>query len=167
MLMRSITRRAWKRATIDLPRFCSSGGGHSDFAPKRKTQINDENSANAFIEKVCIVYCVKLGRLGKDFHVLFIYVSLTLGRDRLLSSPPLPQAIEENRVMVFMKGTPEQPQCGFSAQVVRILHAEGAEFASANVLEDMDLREGIKKFSYDLRPFSVTLRRSLISQHVH
>eukprot|EP00940_MAST-03C_sp_MAST-3C-sp2_P002119 g2119.t1 len=57
------------------------------------------------------------------------------------------QAVEDNRVMVFMKGTPEQPQCGFSAQVVRILHAEGAEFASANVLEDMDLREGIKVFS--------------------
>lgn len=49
--------------------------------------------------------------------------------------------------MLFMKGTPEQPQCGFSAQVVRILHAEGTEFASANVLEDWDLREGIKKFS--------------------
>jgi len=57
------------------------------------------------------------------------------------------QAIEANKVMLFMKGTPEQPQCGFSAQVVRILHAEGAEFASANVLEDMDLREGVKKFS--------------------
>ena len=57
------------------------------------------------------------------------------------------QAVKDNKVMVFMKGTPEQPQCGFSGQVVRILHAEGAEFASANVLEDWDLREGIKKFS--------------------
>ena len=56
-------------------------------------------------------------------------------------------AVKENRVMLFMKGTPEQPQCGFSAQVVRILHAEGAEFASANVLEDMELREGVKIFS--------------------
>lgn len=49
--------------------------------------------------------------------------------------------------MVFMKGTPEQPQCGFSGQVVRILHAEGQEFASANVLEDPALREGVKKYS--------------------
>lgn len=57
------------------------------------------------------------------------------------------QSVEENRVMLFMKGTPEQPQCGFSAQVVRILDAEGAEFASANVLEDMELREGVKSFS--------------------
>ena len=54
------------------------------------------------------------------------------------------QAVKDNKVMVFMKGTHEQPQCGFGGQVVRILHAEGAEFASHDVLEDWDLREGIK-----------------------
>jgi monothiol glutaredoxin len=57
------------------------------------------------------------------------------------------EATRDNRVMLFMKGTPQQPQCGFSAQVVRILHAEGQEFASANVLEDAALREGIKEYS--------------------
>lgn len=40
--------------------------------------------------------------------------------------PPVPQPILENKVMLFMKGTPEAPQCGFSAQVARIMQAEGA-----------------------------------------
>ena len=63
--------------------------------------------------------------------------------------------------MLFMKGTPEQPQCGFSAQVVRILHAEGTEFASANVLEDWDLREGIKSSRIGPQYHKCTLMESL------
>ncbi len=55
--------------------------------------------------------------------------------------------IEANRVMLFMKGIPEAPMCGFSKTVVDILKHLNVEFASANVLEDMELREGIKKFS--------------------
>ncbi len=55
--------------------------------------------------------------------------------------------IEQNDVMLYMKGTPMFPQCGFSARVVQILNHMGAPFQSANVLEDMELREGIKQFS--------------------
>jgi monothiol glutaredoxin len=55
--------------------------------------------------------------------------------------------IDGNPVMLFMKGTPMFPQCGFSARVVQILQHVGVPFASANVLEDMELREGIKQFS--------------------
>jgi monothiol glutaredoxin len=50
-------------------------------------------------------------------------------------------------VMLYMKGTPMFPQCGFSARVVQILQHVGVPFQSANVLEDMELREGIKQFS--------------------
>ena len=46
-----------------------------------------------------------------------------------------------------MKGTPSAPQCGFSMQVVRVLHAVGVEFSSINVLEHPEIREGIKKYS--------------------
>ena len=53
----------------------------------------------------------------------------------------------KKRPLLFMKGTPSQPQCGFSYQVVRILHAEGAEFDAVNVLEDPTIREGVKSFS--------------------
>ena len=55
--------------------------------------------------------------------------------------------VSGNKVMLYMKGTPAQPQCGFSQQVCRILHATGVEFSSVNVLEDEALREGIKEFS--------------------
>jgi monothiol glutaredoxin len=55
--------------------------------------------------------------------------------------------IGSNEVMLYMKGTPMFPQCGFSARVVQILTHMGVPFQSANVLEDMELREGIKQFS--------------------
>jgi monothiol glutaredoxin len=55
--------------------------------------------------------------------------------------------IDQNAVMLYMKGTPMFPQCGFSARVVQILSHMGVPFHSANVLEDMELREGIKDFS--------------------
>ena len=55
--------------------------------------------------------------------------------------------IEANPVMLYMKGTPMFPQCGFSARVVQILSHLNVPFESANVLEDMELREGIKQFS--------------------
>ncbi len=55
--------------------------------------------------------------------------------------------IAENPVMLYMKGTAMFPQCGFSARVVQILTHLGVKFATANVLEDDGLREGIKSFS--------------------
>ena len=55
--------------------------------------------------------------------------------------------ITENPVVLFMKGTPVFPQCGFSARVVQILSHMGVPFAGVNVLEDMEIREGIKSFT--------------------
>jgi monothiol glutaredoxin len=55
--------------------------------------------------------------------------------------------VKENPVIIFMKGTPSQPQCGFSAQSIRILNAIGVEFASVNVLDYPSIREGIKAYS--------------------
>jgi len=55
--------------------------------------------------------------------------------------------VKSNKVMLYMKGTPAMPQCGFSQQVVRILHASGAEFSSVNVLEDDSIRDGVKTYS--------------------
>ena len=57
------------------------------------------------------------------------------------------KVIEENPVMLFMKGSPDFPQCGFSGRVVQVLEACGAEFSSADVLMDPDLRDGIKVYS--------------------
>ncbi len=55
--------------------------------------------------------------------------------------------IDANPVMLFMKGTPQFPQCGFSSVVVQILDYLGAEFGSENVLESDHIRQGIKDFS--------------------
>ena len=55
--------------------------------------------------------------------------------------------VDANPVMLFMKGTPQFPQCGFSSVVVQILDHLGVDFETANVLESDDLRNGIKEFS--------------------
>ncbi len=55
--------------------------------------------------------------------------------------------IDGSDVLLFMKGTPLFPQCGFSARVVQILKHAGVPFSSVNVLEDPEIREGIKQFS--------------------
>ena len=55
--------------------------------------------------------------------------------------------ITDNQVMLYMKGTAMFPQCGFSARVVQILSHMGVPFSTANVLEDAELRDGIKQFS--------------------
>jgi monothiol glutaredoxin len=50
-------------------------------------------------------------------------------------------------VVLFMKGTPDFPQCGFSAQAVAALRSCGADFAHVNIFEDPELREGLKRYS--------------------
>jgi len=55
--------------------------------------------------------------------------------------------IDASPVLLFMKGTPLFPQCGFSARVVQILKHAGVPFASVNVLENAEIRDGIKSFS--------------------
>ena len=57
------------------------------------------------------------------------------------------KAVAEHPVILFMKGVPEQPQCGFSAVTVQILDHLGVDFVGVNVLQNDQLREGIKTFS--------------------
>ncbi|WP_211110047.1 Grx4 family monothiol glutaredoxin [Acuticoccus mangrovi] len=57
------------------------------------------------------------------------------------------QAVKSNDVLLFMKGTPNFPQCGFSGQVVQILDYLGVEYGAVNVLEDDAIRSGIKDYS--------------------
>ena len=57
------------------------------------------------------------------------------------------KTVEEQPVVLFMKGTPDAPRCGFSSVVVQILDHLGAPFVGVDVLQDDDLRNGIKTFS--------------------
>ena len=55
--------------------------------------------------------------------------------------------IENNAVLLYMKGTPDFPQCGFSGQTVAALKAVGKPFAFVNIFEDPEIREGLKQYS--------------------
>lgn len=57
------------------------------------------------------------------------------------------ELVVNNKIVLFMKGTPEMPQCGFSATVVNILNALGVNFVGINILEDEELRQAIKEYS--------------------
>jgi len=58
------------------------------------------------------------------------------------------QTVTGNRVVLFMKGTPQMPQCGFSQLAVQVLNACGVQdFASVNVLADNEIRQGIKDYA--------------------
>lgn len=57
------------------------------------------------------------------------------------------QVVKANDIVLFMKGTPQMPQCGFSSQVVQILDFVGVEYKAVNVLANEDVRNGIKEYS--------------------
>jgi monothiol glutaredoxin len=57
------------------------------------------------------------------------------------------EQIQADDVVLYMKGTPVFPMCGFSSQVVQILSHVGVPFQSYNILDDMELRQGLKEFS--------------------
>lgn len=57
------------------------------------------------------------------------------------------ELLDKHPVLLFMKGTPDFPQCGFSAAAVRALQAVEARFSHVNIFEDPELREGLKSYS--------------------
>lgn len=57
------------------------------------------------------------------------------------------KTVSDNDIVLYMKGTPTFPQCGFSSTVVQILDYLGTEYHSVNVLDDQDIRQGIKDFN--------------------
>ncbi len=57
------------------------------------------------------------------------------------------QQIQDNKILIYMKGTPAFPQCGFSAAVVDVFNRLGAPYQTVNVLENPEIRDGIKAFS--------------------
>lgn len=62
-------------------------------------------------------------------------------------SEEIEQMIQNNNVVLFMKGTKDMPQCGFSATVAHILNQLNVEFFDVDILRDAEIRQGIKEFS--------------------
>ncbi|GAA0184381.1 reductase [Lithospermum erythrorhizon] len=58
------------------------------------------------------------------------------------------QDVKENPVMLYMKGVPEQPRCGFSSLAVRVLQEYGVPISARNILEDAELKNAVKSFSH-------------------
>ena len=63
------------------------------------------------------------------------------------TSERINQIISSSDVVLFMKGVPASPQCGFSATVAQCLTACGAKFHAVNILEDVEVRQGVKEFA--------------------
>jgi monothiol glutaredoxin len=57
------------------------------------------------------------------------------------------ELLKNNKIVVFMKGNKLMPQCGFSNNVVQILNSVGVDYTTVNVLDDYEIRQGIKEFS--------------------
>ena len=55
--------------------------------------------------------------------------------------------LSDNKIVLYMKGTKEMPQCGFSAKVVQILNSYGVDYETVDVLADPEIRQGIKDYS--------------------
>jgi Grx4 family monothiol glutaredoxin len=66
-------------------------------------------------------------------------------KSKLLSR--LQDLVKRDRVMLFMKGTPDKPKCGFSSQIVDILNSVGVTFGSFDILSDEEVRQGLKEMS--------------------
>jgi monothiol glutaredoxin len=69
------------------------------------------------------------------------------GNTQMTAIDQIKETITSNDVVLFMKGTKDMPQCGFSSRVAGVLNFMGVTFKDVNVLEDQDVRQGIKDFS--------------------
>ena len=94
------------------------------------------------IEQHKLVYKSLKGKMGNELHAL----SLTT-EEIMQIREKIQKRIKENKVCLFMKGTPDSPQCGFSMAVANVLKHLKVNFKGINVLEDETIRQGIKDFS--------------------
>lgn len=87
--------------------------------------------------------------LNNTRHVYLRFGTRFLG---IRTKEDIDKVVKNNKIIVFMKGVPEQPQCGFSNAVAQILKMHGVNYEAYNVLEDDDLRQG--KFQIIFGPFT-------------
>ncbi|XP_042490034.1 monothiol glutaredoxin-S15, mitochondrial-like isoform X1 [Macadamia integrifolia] len=81
-----------------------------------------------------------------DTHEDFRPTSKLVGSD-LSNNAIVEQDVKENPVMIYMKGVPDMPQCGFSSLAVRVLKTYHVPFGARNILEDSELKTAVKSFS--------------------
>uniref|UniRef100_L7M436 Glutaredoxin-related protein 5, mitochondrial n=1 Tax=Rhipicephalus pulchellus TaxID=72859 RepID=L7M436_RHIPC len=87
------------------------------------------------------------GRLGLATTAAMLRSPVRLLSAAAPISDKIANLIKQDKVVVFMKGVPEQPRCGFSNAVVQVLRMHGVDYSAHDVLQDEALRQGIKDFS--------------------
>jgi monothiol glutaredoxin len=90
--------------------------------------------------------------MGWLFAIAFNFLSMSHSLIPAKAMTPelkarLDTLVQENKIVVFMKGSKLMPQCGFSNTAVQILNSFGAPYQTVDVLEDSDIRQGIKEYS--------------------
>ena len=93
------------------------------------------------------VKCGQAGQTGQGGEGLRPSEALPKKEAKMSIEQFIDNEVKSNDVVLFMKGTPQFPQCGFSGQVVQILDHVGVGYKGLNVLESADLRNGIKTYS--------------------
>jgi monothiol glutaredoxin len=88
-----------------------------------------------------------VARFSSDSHDDFAPKRKAVPSDEDATQKMIEEHVTQNKVMLYMKGNPSMPMCGFSARVVQVLQKEGVDFASVNVLDYPSVREGIKKYA--------------------
>ena len=95
----------------------------------------------------CPLAAASLPRAHFSSHDDFAPQRKTVGNDQNEVQQMIQEHVDQNPIMLYMKGSPKMPMCGFSARVVQTLQAEGVDFASVNVLDYPSIRDGVKQFS--------------------
>eukprot|EP00164_Ancoracysta_twista_P000141 GFYU01000208.1.p1 GENE.GFYU01000208.1~~GFYU01000208.1.p1 ORF type:complete len:180 (-),score=39.66 GFYU01000208.1:86-625(-) len=102
-------------------------------------------AASATVARYPSMQMSSVRRYSDDSHPDFA------SQNKPLADVPVQERIQElvtkDKIVLFMKGVPQAPQCGFSNQVCAALNQVGAEFSAYNVLADEELRQGVKEFS--------------------
>lgn len=94
---------------------------------------------------ISFLFTVLLLKLTSEWWYLFLFLCVTALTPELKST--LDKVVTGNKVVLFMKGTKDFPQCGFSHTVVQILKSLNAPFETVNILENEMLRQGLKEYS--------------------
>ena len=103
--------------------------------------------AVASAERLYAVPSLRIASFSSDSHDDFAPKRKVVGGGEDEAIQMIKEHVQANPIMLYMKGSPNMPMCGFSAKVVEALQAEGVDFASVNVLDYPSIREGVKKFS--------------------
>jgi|TARA_R110002124_G_scaffold274949_1_gene445056 monothiol glutaredoxin len=89
-----------------------------------------------------LVYCLENGKLGRIISVIQILVRVIME-----TVEKIQQQISENPILLYMKGSPKLPNCGFSAQASQALMSCGEEFAYVDILQNPDIRSELPKYA--------------------